>query len=49
LIVTRRAFATALSLAAIVALAPLHLNSDARAQDAMAALVAKPVSLLLKK
>jgi protein-disulfide isomerase len=45
LIVTRRAFAAALSLAAIVAFAPLHLNSDAWAQDAAAALVAKPVSL----
>ncbi len=46
MIVTRRAFATAVSLAAIFAFAPpLHLNSDARAQDAMAALVAKPVSL----
>jgi protein-disulfide isomerase len=45
LIVTRRAFTTALSLAAIFAFAPLHLNSDARAQDATAALVAKPVSL----
>src|SRR5258706_13516753 len=48
LIATRRAFATALPLAAlgaIFAFAPLHLNSDARAQDATDALVAKPVSL----
>jgi protein-disulfide isomerase len=45
LIVTRRAFATVLTLAALFAFAPLHPNSDARAQDAAAALVAKPVSL----
>jgi len=37
LIVSRRA--SALSLAALFAFAPLHLNSDARAQDATAALV----------
>jgi protein-disulfide isomerase len=42
LTVTRRAFATALSLAA---LAPPYLMSDAKAQSNVAALVAKPVSL----
>jgi len=48
LIVTRRVFAPALSLAglaALVAFAPLHLIDDAMAQSATAALVAKPVSL----
>ncbi len=48
MIATRRAFATALPLAALAAFfafAPLHLNSDARAQDSTAAMVAKPVSL----
>ena len=42
LMVTRRAFATALSL---VGLAPRYLMSDAMAQSSVAALVAKPVSL----
>ncbi len=48
MIVTRRVFAPALSLAglaALVAFAPLHLIDDAMAQSATAALVAKPVSL----
>src|SRR6202022_4836028 len=48
LIVTRRVFAPALSLAglaALVAFAPLHLIDDAMAKSATAALVAKPVSL----
>jgi protein-disulfide isomerase len=48
LIVTRRAFAAALSLAglaALVAFAPLHPIGEAMAQTATAALVAKPMSL----
>jgi protein-disulfide isomerase len=48
LIVTRRAFAAALSLAGLAALvgfAPLVLIPGAMAQSAVAALVAKPVSL----
>jgi protein-disulfide isomerase len=48
LIVTRRAFAAALSLAglaALVAFAPLHPIGEAMAQTAVAALVAKPMSL----
>ena len=48
LIATCRAFATALSLAglaALVAFVPLHLVGDAMAQNATAALVAKPMSL----
>jgi protein-disulfide isomerase len=48
LIVTRRAFAAALSLAglaALVAFAPLHPIGEAMAQSAVAALVAKPMSL----
>jgi protein-disulfide isomerase len=44
LIVIRRALAAALSLAALAALAPAHLVG-AMAQNATAALVAKPVSL----
>jgi protein-disulfide isomerase len=45
LMVTRRAFATALSLAVLAVLAPPYLMTDAIAQNAVAALVAKPVSL----
>jgi protein-disulfide isomerase len=48
LIATRRAIVPALSLiglAMLVAWAPLHLVGDAKAQNATAALVAKPVSL----
>ena len=48
MIVTRRAFAAALSLAglaALVAFAPLHPIGEAMAQTAVAALVAKPMSL----
>jgi protein-disulfide isomerase len=46
LIVTRRAFALSLSgLAVLAGPAPLHLIDDAMAQSAVAALVAKPVSL----
>jgi protein-disulfide isomerase len=48
LIVNRRAFAAALSLAglaALVAFAPLHPIGEAMAQSAVAALVAKPMSL----
>jgi protein-disulfide isomerase len=48
LIAIRRAFATALSLAglaAVVAFVPLHLVGEAMAQNATAALVAKPMSL----
>jgi protein-disulfide isomerase len=48
LIAIRRAFATALSLAglaAVVALVPLHLVGEAMAQNATAALLAKPMSL----
>jgi protein-disulfide isomerase len=48
LIATRRAFATALSLAglaAVVAFVPLHLVGEAMAQNATAALLAKPMSL----
>jgi protein-disulfide isomerase len=45
LIVTRRAFATGLSLAALAGLAPPYLMGDAMAQSNVAALVAKPVSL----
>ena len=44
MILTRRAFATALSLAALAAFAP-HLIGSAMAQTPTAALVAKPVSL----
>jgi protein-disulfide isomerase len=43
LIITRRAFTAALSLAALAGLSPLRLIADAMAQDASA--VAKPVSL----
>ena len=45
MIVIRRALAAALSLAALAAFAPAHLVGDAMAQNATAALVAKPVSL----
>jgi protein-disulfide isomerase len=45
LMVTRRAFATALSLAVLAGLAPPCLITDAMAQNAVAALAAKPVSL----
>jgi protein-disulfide isomerase len=45
LIVTRRVFAAALSLAGVALFAPLHPISEAMAQSATAALVAKPVSL----
>jgi protein-disulfide isomerase len=45
LIVIRRAFAAALSLAALVGFAPVHLVGDAMAQSATAAPVTKPVSL----
>ena len=45
LILTRRAFATALSLAALAAFASLHLIGGAMAQTTTAALVAKPASL----
>jgi hypothetical protein len=46
LIAIRRAFATALSLAglaAVVAFVPLHLVGEAMAQNATAALLAKPM------
>jgi protein-disulfide isomerase len=45
LIAIRRAFATALSLAGLVAFAPYPLIGGARAQSATAALLAKPMSL----
>ncbi len=45
MILTRHAFATALSLAALAAFASLHLIGGAMAQTAVAALVAKPASL----
>ncbi len=45
MIVIRRALAAALSLAALATLAPAHLVGAAMAQNATAALVAKPVSL----
>ena len=48
MIVTRRTFAAAVSLAglaALVAFAPLHPIGEAMAQSAVAALVAKPMSL----
>jgi protein-disulfide isomerase len=45
LIVTRRVFAAALSLAGVALFAPLHPISEAMAQSTTAALVAKPVSL----
>jgi protein-disulfide isomerase len=45
LILLRRTFATALLLAVLLAFAPLPLVDDAMAQNATAALVAKPASL----
>jgi protein-disulfide isomerase len=45
LMVTRRTFATAVSLAALAGLASQSLMTDAMAQNSVAALVAKPVSL----
>ncbi len=45
MILTRHAFATALSLAALAAFASPHLIGGAMAQTAVAALVAKPASL----
>jgi protein-disulfide isomerase len=45
LVVTRRSFATAVSLAVLAGLAPPYMMTDAMAQNSVAALVAKPVSL----
>jgi protein-disulfide isomerase len=45
LLAIRRVLASALALAVLAGLTPLHLAGDAGAQDATAALVAKPVSL----
>ena len=45
MIAIRRALASALLLAVLAGLTPLHLAGDAMAQNAMPALLAKPVSL----